>query len=316
MEPIGSSSTAESSPGPRTRGRVAAPSPSAPSPCSSSFSAAAARDRRRRSAAAAANTTAASRPISATPSAESRTTEAGFTPPAPVGEAGVAKPPCEELANPLGSSMMVPNGVGEAARPPGAAAAAGVVPAVEGWPGPGVNPGVGTVVGVGAGAGRDTMTGVRSVSWIAGPSLGSASKTTCQVPTGSLEDPVHVPLRAEPAASASGRVAPATRATTAVAVTPAVPLNSTENANVVAVVPDVGATRAFISLAPGAAAAGTGARTRRVPIATAASDGTTERPPGRRRAFEGTIRAACRKSPATVNARGVPCPRSCKNRRS
>lgn len=106
------------------------------------------------------------------------------------------------------------------------------------------------------------------------PVLVTEVNLTVQVPTGNVDDPVHVPDSGGSTVDiGTVRVMEPFDATalTLVAVSVALPRNSTENVKTVAVVPDSGATAPWMSLvggAPTTVTAGPSERTR-APIAAA-----------------------------------------------
>ena len=204
--------------------------------------------------------TAPSRPIATTPSSG---TLNGRDPGTAACEAdGLGDPPglreeravSEPDGEPLGLLTVVPNGVGET---PGETELAGCGVAVAGS---GVGRGVGLTVGIGVGTGVGGGVDAVTTTGAVGPNVGlvpallTALNVTGQLPTGRVDEPAHVPLRASPVVRDNETVPPATDALTVTASSVAVPTKCTENWNGVAVVPAVGVTMPPVSLAVAAAA--------------------------------------------------------------
>lgn len=117
----------------------------------------------------------------------------------------------------------------------------------------GVGRGVGVGVGGGVGAVTTTWPGITKGGGFVSPVLVDWY-VTVQLPAGNVDEPVHVPLRALPPVKVKGTVLPATDAPTVTAWSVALPTKCTENRNVVAVVPVVGATVPPVSFAAAPAA--------------------------------------------------------------
>lgn len=181
----------------------------------------------------------------------------------PLGRVDPAPEPAGER---LGSVTVVPNGVGNAT---GVAVDPGTGVDVPGV-GPTVGRGVGLGVAVGGGGGAGVAVGagvgVGAVTTTVGPkAVGlmpvlTELKVTCQLPTGTVLDPVQTPFCALPLMRVSASELPATDALTLTAWSDALPTKCTLNRNTVEVVPVSGLTVGAVSFAsPGAALVATAA---------------------------------------------------------